>query len=185
MAPQDIIWAFSDAIPLIRRGWRWLLERNMEVRVKAHFEDMGDPYGVIAPNLETGRLGGVYALLDLRLVNHRTDRPERIIECWAELRKRRLFLWRRTLAKIPVLTYSPNSRNPLDSPIKDIYLEPMGKPKTHVISIAGNFQDIEMPRRSELVLVFRMVGPMRKYIYKLTDVRHNPKQAADEEGRQP
>ncbi len=38
-----------------------------------------------------------------------------------------------------------------------------------------------MPRQLELVLVFKMVGPMRKYIHKLTDIRHNPKQVANKE----
>ncbi len=180
MAPQDIIWAFFDAIPLIRRGWRWLLERHMEVTVKAHFEDM-KPYNISAPDLVTGGRGGVYALLDLCLINHSPDRPQRIIGCWAELRKRHLLLWRRTLAKIPVLTRSPNSWQ-LESPIKDIYLELMGEPQTHVINIIGDLEGFKMPRWWELVLVLKMVGPIREYKRKLTDVRHEQKQVADEEG---
>ena len=153
----------------------------MEVTVKAHFEDMA-PYNISAPDLVTGKSGGVYALLDLCLINHRTDRPERIIECWAELRKRHLLFWRRTLAKIPIKTQSSTDYE-LEYPVKDIYLKPMGKPQTHVINIIGDLEAFKMPRRAELVMVFKMVGPMRKYIYKLTDVRHDPKQVADEEGR--
>ena len=181
MLIKESIFAFLEVIPIIRKGLRWLLERNMEVTVKAHFEDM-KPYNISAPDLATGKSGGVYALLDLCLINHRADRPERIIECWAELRKRRLLFWRRTLAKIPIKTQSSTDYK-LEYPVKDIYLEPMGKPQTHVINIIGDLEGFKMPRRSELVIVFKMVGPMREYKYKVTDVVHNSKQVADNESQ--
>lgn len=142
----------------------------MEVVIKAHYEDM-EPYSITAPSPE--KIGGVYALLDLRLINHRTDRPERIIGCWVELRRHHLLLWHRTLAKIPVLTNSPTDWE-LKYPIKDIHLEPMGKPQDYVINILGDLQGFAMPKRSELVLVFKMVGPVRKYICEVTDVLYNP-----------
>jgi len=150
----------------------------MEVSVNPHYEDMQPTYSVSAPAPSIGKSGGVFALLDLQLINHSTDRPERIIGCWAELRKRHLLLWRRTLAKIPIKTQSPTDYK-LEYPVKDIYLEPMGKPQIHVINIIGSFQDFEMPRRAELVMVLKMVGPMRRYVHKLTDIRHDPKQVTD------
>jgi hypothetical protein len=158
------------------------LERNLEVTIKEHFEDMSKPYNISAPDLATGRPGGVYSLLDLQLINHRVDRPERIIECWAELRRRHLLFWHTTLAKIPVLTSSSNNWQ-LETPIKDIYLEPMSKPQNYVINIIGDFNNVKIPRHFELVVVFRMVGPIRKYIHKLTNVRHDQKRVADEEGQ--
>ena len=155
----------------------------MEVTVKAYVEEDDKPYTVGAPDTVTGTPGLVSAILNLRLINHRSDRPERIIGCQAELKKRHLFFWRRTLAVIQVDTPSSTLLG-VSVPINNIFLEPMGEPQTLVIHIHGPLENIKMPRRSELVLVFQMVGPMRKYTYKLTDVLHNPKQVADKIGSQ-
>lgn len=164
-----------ELVPLIRKLIRWLLERQMEVIISPHFED-SKPYSVLAPIGEGW--GGVAAWLDLQLINHRTDRPERIIGCWAELRKNRALFWRKTLAEIPIkVVASPTLKR--DMPITDILLEPMCKPQTHVIKILGDLKGFQMPRKSELVIVFRMVGPMRKYVRRLTKVRHAPKQVSD------
>jgi hypothetical protein len=151
---------------------RWLLERRMEVIIKPHFGE-SESYSVSAPTRE--RPGSVAAWLDLQPINHRTDRPERIIGCWAELRKRRALFWRKTLATIPVIVLnSPTLKR--DNPIEDILLPPMDRPQTHTVRIMGNLNGFQMPRKSELVLVFRMVGPIRKYVRKLISVRHDPKQ---------
>lgn len=170
-----------NAIPLIRGIWRWLLERNMEVIAKPHYEDMG--YFVYAPNLVEGFHGSVSAILDLTIINHRTDRLERIIACWVELRKRRCFFWRTTLAKISVNTNSDSDYH-LDYPITNITLESMGKPYKRTIRLSGELKDFRMPRWSELVLIFKMVGPMRKYECRLDTVDYNPKRITNETNKE-
>ena len=143
----------------------------MEVVISPHFED-SETYSI------TGHLGerrlGVAAWLDLRLINHRTDRPERVIGCWAELRRNRALFWKKTLAKIPItVVASPTLKR--DMPINDILLPPMDKPQTHVIRILEDLQGFQMPRKSELVIVFRMIGPMRRYVRRLTKIKLEPK----------
>ena len=161
-----------ELVPLIRKFMRWLLERQMEVMISPHFED-SKPYSVSV--IAGQRRVGVAAWLDLQFINHRTDRPERIIGCWAELRQNRALFWKRTLGVVPVkVMISPTLKH--DTPITDIVLAPMCKPQTHVIQILGDLKGFQMPRKSELVIVFRMVGPIRKCVRRLTTVRHNPKQ---------
>lgn len=168
-----IIWILNilNIIPLIRDLLNWILERRLEVEVTPHWEDMS--FGVSAPNQIPGFRGGVSAYLDLKLINHSSKRPERIIACWAELRKRRLVFWRRTLSVIPVEMQSPDDWQ-VDIPISDIYLPPLSAPQTYFIKVVGDFENFEMPRKSELVLILRMVGQIRKHTHKLTVVIHEP-----------
>lgn len=175
MLPQDYITTCIEAVPIIRKGWRWLVERNMEVIITPHYEDL--PAYSISPPLPSKHIvGGVHALLNLQLINHRTDRPERIIGCWAELRKKRAKLWKQTLSVIPVEVIGSAILGN-EVPIRDLLLPAMSSPQNYVIRILGNLKGFEMPRESELVLVFRMVGPMRRYVRILTKVQHDPKQA--------
>jgi len=138
----------------------------MEVNVKDHFNS-DDPYWVSRHDFETNSTDYVQAYLDLQLINHRTDRPERIIECWAELRKNYFLFWNKTLAQIPVTI--PSGHSYKDEPITDILLEPLGKPKELVIRIGGTCKAI-LPKKSQLVSVFKMLGPIRRYVKKLDDV---------------
>lgn len=54
----------------------------------------------------------------------------------------------------------------------------MDRQQTHVIQIGGDLEGFEMPRKPELVLVFKRVGPIRKYVRELTKIRHDPKQVS-------
>ena len=90
MTAVATILSLLDTIPLIRRLWRWLLERHMEIEVKDHKPVIGKTYVVQPPHLVDGvEIGTVYALVDLYLTNHHPDRTERVVGCWAELRTRR------------------------------------------------------------------------------------------------
>jgi len=146
-----------------------LLGFRMEVIIKPRYEDMGDPYCIVVK--PDGVSGWVSALLSLTLINHSRNNPERIIGCWVELRRRHLLFLHRTITLISVLTSSPNDYR-LNYPIKDIYLEPTSKPQTMTIQIGGDFTCDKMPKRSELVLVFKMVGLLREYRKKLCNIRH-------------
>ena len=168
---KSVIDFVFGSIPLIRSAWRWLLERNMEVITEARYEDIG--YIVNAPNLTEGLSGYVNAIINLTLINHRADRPERIIECWGELRKRRLVFWKTTLAKLSVNTNSESDYQ-LKYPITNLVLEPMGAPHKRPIQLSGELGGFNMPKKSELVLVFRMVGTIRRKEHTLDTVVYNP-----------
>ena len=161
-------------IPLIRRLWRWLLERHMEIEVKDHKPVIGKTYVVQPPHFVDGvQIGTVYALVDLYLTNHHPDRTERVVGCWAELRTRRWLLWKRTLATIDVGV--PDPGDPArHTPITDILIRPVSAPRKVTIQILGNIRDFTMPRRSELVLILKMVGPIRRLEHQLTRVTHDP-----------
>jgi hypothetical protein len=174
MGVKSIIETIFGTLPLIRRIWRWLLERNMEIIAKPRYDDIG--YSIYAPDLTKGLSGHVSAIIDLTLINHRTDRQERIIGCWGELRKRRWLFWRTTLAKISVDTNSADDWH-LKYPITNLVLDPMGQPYQCSAQLSGELSGFKMPRWSELVLVFKMVGPMRRKEHRLDTVTYNLKMA--------
>jgi hypothetical protein len=174
MGVKSIIETIFGTLPLIRRIWHWLLERNMEVITEPRYEDIG--YYVSAPDPTKGLSGYVTAIINLTLINHRADRPERIIECWGELRKRRWVFWKTTLAKLSVTTNADIDYQ-LKYPIINLLLEPMGAPHKRPIQLSGKLSGFRMPRWSELVLIFKMVGTMRKKEHRLDTVTYNPKMA--------
>ena len=165
MTPHDWVWLFLEGTPILRRFWRWILCRKMEVIVTPYDFTGGDEatYSV-AVNPQWVR---VWALLNLRIINH-SDKPERILGCSVHLRKRHLFLWQRTLGEVNV------QKRLDDSPLDNLLLEPCTS-HDEVIRIDGGFRHTGFPRHSELILVFKMVGQMRKYELKLEDIIHNPK----------
>ncbi len=76
-------------MPPIRWVLQRLLEFELEVIVKAHYENMGNPYRIhVKPDGKSGWISTLY--LDLTLVNHSRNNAQRIIGCWAELRSHRL-----------------------------------------------------------------------------------------------
>jgi hypothetical protein len=172
MGVKTTIEAILNVLPLIRRIWHWLLERNLEVTTTPRYEDL--PYYVSAPDPIKGLSGYVTATINLTLINHRVDRPERIIECWGELRKRRWIFWNATLAKLSVETNADTDYQ-LKYPITNLLLEPMGAPHKRPIRLSGELSGFKMPRRSELVLVFKMVGTMRRKEHRLDTVTYNSK----------
>lgn len=157
-----------------------MLEFELEVIVKAHYEDMGNPYRVyVNPDGKSGWISTLY--LDLTLINHSRNNAQRIIGCWAELRKHRLLFRHHTLATFKVLSNSPTDYR-IKYPIEDIYLEPTHKPRNLTIDIVGDFTlDDKMPKKSELVLVFSKVGAIRRYEKKLETVLYNPSRIAENE----
>ena len=174
-----IDWTYR-AIPPI--GWvsHRVLEFEVEVIVKAHYEDMANSCRIhVKPDGKSGWISTLY--LDLTLINHSHNNPQRIIGCCAELRSRRLLFWHRTLATFKVLSNSPTDYE-TKYPIEDIYLEPTNKPRKLVINIFGDFTlDNKMPKKSELVLVFSKVGAIRRYEKSLETVLHNPTSVTEDE----
>src|SRR5438876_173868 len=79
--------AVLDRIPLLRDGWRWIWERRLEVswgppvwRDDRRDPDMKITLGIEdTPGLTANFAPFLLSHFTLRLVNHRTDRMERII----------------------------------------------------------------------------------------------------------
>ena len=152
------IGAVFDAVPLLRWAWRSLLERQMEVQIQLTSEEYDVQYGENAI---------IFATIRLRLVNHRTDRKERITGACAALKTRFLWFWRRTIVTVPVTARVGPS-------LEDLLLEPQCSPVQLEAWIDGPTGNAKLERTMELWLVLDMVGPIRKLERKLTTVKHQP-----------
>ena len=98
---------FLKSIPLLRRGWRWLWERRIEIEIdspgsanpaspaRGLRRDDDGPILIVAVAPENPH---IFAWFDLVLVNHRTNRKERILGIELHLKKRHRLFWKKTLA---------------------------------------------------------------------------------------
>lgn len=158
-----------ELIPVLRWIIRKFLERKMEIEVKPHLPVPDSAFlNVSVPDLEKKIPGIIFAFLDISAINHNSDKPERIIGCWAELRKIHLLFWHKPICKIPAKLRQCN----LELENFDILLEPISSPKKFCIKILGNYDNVVVPRKTDLVLVFRMVGQMRRYVKRLTYIEN-------------
>ncbi len=108
------------------------------------------------PDEGPGMRPWVYMRFTLRLVNHRTDRKERVIGGSVALKRRRLLLWRKTLQEVPLLID--------EVAITDIELPPMSSAIEVDCHASGNVNDSEAwPSRIEAWIVLDMVGPIRRF----------------------
>ena len=161
-----------DSTPVARRLWRWILERNMEVelhsanhrltRTGLHFPDDG-PHFVIHDDQKEPDM---YAWFDVVLINHRTDRHERIRDGAILLQRRWLGFWRRTIAIAPLVVGIGGDSPPgVGERIQDIELRPISSPITLTCQAFTHIAlpKVFWPNRLEVVLEFRMIGPMRRY----------------------
>ena len=106
--------------------------------------------------------------IGLRMVNHRTDRPEHIVGCSVELKRRYLLLWHKTIVNIPVRV------NHDKTPWKEVFLEPMSRSHTVALNALSAFTNIELPKRSDLFIVLDLVGPIKKMERLLQHIERGP-----------
>lgn len=168
---------FFDSVPFVRNAWRWLWERRMDVEVREFvWRDGGREELEYRVDIEESEPGDIpwkphfFALFTLYLLNNRTDWKERVIGAWIEIKKRRLYFWRKTLARLPILEVGQGQLH--GPPIKDIELEPLSAPiETRCVAEQSLDESLRtaLPRLSELWLVLDMVGPVRKLERKLQD----------------
>jgi hypothetical protein len=165
-----------EGIPLIRSVWRRMRERQMEISVVGPIRSAGVPEELefTLAIEETPEFAdfkpSLFTVFTLRLINHRTDRMERISGAYVSIKKRRLLLWRKTLARAPVhLRGSTDLLGPL---VTDIPLEPLSAPKQVQCVVQEKFQESlrqQLPQRFELWLELDMVGPVRRVKRKIDD----------------
>jgi len=176
MGIAEFVGAFFNATPVVRRIWRWLLERQMEVSVIGPMF-LGQRENITLsvaieepPEGEIKMPPSIVARFALRLVNHRAERKERIIGASLALKKRRLFFWRDSLITIPV--HQQGQRTLIGPPISNIELAPLCAP-VEVQCVAFHTMDESIrqqaPRRFEMCLVLEMVGPIRRLERKVMD----------------
>ena len=191
MGILEAIGAFLDGFPLIRGIWRRLRERQMEVEFHSPNSELpsfnprvenDDPIVSVGVHPANPH---IYAWLNLAIVNHRTDRPERVQSIELHLKKRRLWFWRSTIATADVLehSYSAGARDFQTVPLRDWLIDPLSARQTKGIMAEGKIpiHPKSLPRRMWLVLHFRMVGPMRHMTRELKDISHDPKRVPDED----
>jgi len=161
-----------ELIPPIRYFIRRFLERNMKATVEPmHVEHMHttlDPAIQVEPLVRDGKqfitIGTVF---DLRLINHRTDRMERIVGYSIELKRRYWLFWSKTIISI---------KRDADSPLENLELSPQSAPVVVPIKYYQSHLVAQKPSRVKLLLKLNMVGPMRKYMLTLKRVKLDWKQ---------
>ena len=98
------------------------------------------------------------------------------------LKKRRLWLWRDTIAKADLRQESGIGPTSTDNPVRNIVLEPTSE-RVSVTLPAEQRIDwpvSRFPKYTELVLELSMVGPIRRIRHVLTSVHHDPDRQLDE-----
>lgn len=160
-----------EVIPAVRDAWRWLLERELEVGLREfEWQDGEKDELKFRVNIEEPEPGGppwrphFYVLFTLRIVNHRTDRLERVIGARLVIKKRRLFFWRKDIAEVQVLHVGDGQLH--GPPIADLPIEALSAPvEVRCIVDETLDEDIRqrLPTLSEIWLVFDLVGPLRRW----------------------
>ncbi len=177
MEPITVFGAFCDGVPFLRGVWRYLLERKMQVEIAGWFPDMEPIYSVwVFYDNGQGKVWlvehpSISAMFKLTLINHRTDRKERLIGARVILEKRVLFR-RLIMATAPLELRLGGDSSPFP---KDILFEPQSAPHVYTVQADGSIIHpvATFPRRSKLVLEMDFVGPMRKVRRTLTTIKHD------------
>jgi hypothetical protein len=107
-------------------------------------------------------------MFGLRLLNHRTDRAERILGCYLEVKRSFLFFWRRTLLRVPVRGILSEGSQPVS-----LRLEPLSEPTIRHVMVAETVFGPPLPKRRETYLVLEMVGPIRRLELKMPHVKYD------------
>jgi hypothetical protein len=183
----DCIDTTCNAVPILRGLWCWFWEHDMEVEFRepnskivrgirgTNIPDGARPLHTI----HVGENPHIYMWLDMELTNHRTNRPEVIKSCDLHLKARHWRLWKKTIARAPVLLENPNHslysfQNGLAW--KPLRIEPQSLPVILTVEAEGpiEYPIKELPRNLELVLEFGMVGPHRRVRKLLGKYSHDP-----------
>ena len=159
----DIIGIALTFIPIINKLGERLLERNMEITILAlKAASQGQMHREPAIEVKSSIKSGqpyitIGAVCKLVLINHRTDRSERIVGCTLDLKKGYWLLWNKIILSVPVY-----GNGNIDKPLNNLELKPLSAPIDIEVKVYQTLPIQKIPHRVKLVLKFRMVGPMRR-----------------------
>jgi len=158
----------ADATPVIRNMWRWALERHMDLTITKQ----SSQYFVMYRDPQQGSGSGmIWGIFTARFINNSRSQKERIIGAQVALKRRFLFLWRKTIVSVPVRWHLASNRQPFT-----LDLEPMQGPVVAELEMTGPTGDPKLYSTMELVLEFQMVGPLRWMRIPLESVTHKAPQ---------
>lgn len=160
----------SDGTPIVRSVWRWVLERQLDMEILPQLWPGGRDGEIvhvvaIERDDQRGALNPFIVLhFALRFVNHRSDRKERVIGAHVVFKKKRLWLWKKEILRIPICK-RPEPRQEIE-PISNIEIEPMSAPlEIQMYAESGPLEPAVrdlFPGRFNAYVVLDMVGPMRR-----------------------
>lgn len=176
--------SFLDAVPFVRRLWRHKMEQGLEVtfhnpsynlpfygaRIRSGGEeDKPICYVIVAPSNPS-----ILAWVACEFINHRNDRKGLVLGASLHLKRKRLLFWSRTLAKAGFLIHS--SEGPGRDPRLNIEIPPMSSPVIVGLRAEGpiEYPLSKLPRRMTLDVEFKMVGPLRRVVRRLSRINHAP-----------
>jgi hypothetical protein len=170
LAVAQAIGYLFDGMPIVRNAWRWLLERQLEVEILPQLWSSGRDSEIvhlvaIERDDQRGAANPFIVLhFALRFVNHRSDRKERVIGAHVVFKKKRLWLWKKEILRIPICR-RPGPTQTME-PISNIEIEPMSAPlEIQVYAESGPLEPAVrdlFPGRFNAYVVLNMVGPMRR-----------------------
>ena len=196
MAGAEYFGGFLDAMPLVRKLWRALLERGLEIEFHSPTWNLDQDDERQTPQEEDKPITVVHVhpanphirtWLDCVFINNRVDRKELILSGSLHLKRRSWLFWWKTITQTPIervvysrrierVVYSRRNTKKLN-----IELEPMSNPTVVGLEASGEIKAPlkKLPRRMRLVVELRMVGPIRRVRRLLSKVKHDPKTVAE------
>jgi hypothetical protein len=174
----------AQSIPLVNNLWQRFMERQLEVTVKGPtFSQTGLPAREPAFVVQVGQFKSLNILCDLVLTNHRTSRKERIISAEVHMKKRHWLFWKKTIFHVPLDRYACERRDPY--PFNNVELEPMSAPIAITVTVSAALPENvvrDLPRRFDLVVEFKLVGPIQKTERIIHSMKHDARKIAADIG---
>jgi len=118
------------------------------------------------PGSDRGDRNAVFVLVDiyLRLINHNTERKERILGCGISVHGKR----QRLVEDVPAQMFDAEGNNR----VHEILLDPLDSPRTNRVVASIPAWMLSYMDTMTLYLNFEMVGPIRNIKKKLTTVQY-------------
>lgn len=152
-----------EGLPLLRTLWRWMMERGFEIQINPQGQ-----YELRDPNEEVP--SWMYGRMNLVLINHRTDRLERVIGAQVLLKRRAFWLWHRTIISTPLRLVVGTSRRA----ITNIEMKAVSEPYAAEVSFEDSPDAEQFGRRMDVILELQMVGPIRRIERRLASFTNKP-----------
>lgn len=162
---------------MIRRAWRWLLERGLEITFHSPTHSIDVQHNITSDDkplkiVNVGQYPNIYAWFECELINH-SEKKQRIIGAELHLKRKHWWFWWKTLASTNLNRV--HGRN--DDNQWSFDLAPMSGP--HILGLRGQgpigVPVKTLPKKMELFVEFKMVGPLRRIRRQYCQINHDPK----------